>query len=224
MSKGLVLVLLFLAAIFILAAGIYFLWLGRQKAKEAGPGVPPSRRPGPADEPLEGRLLERYQLAGAGLTLALAILMPILYLQEPSRQAKAKQELAAKSVEEGRATFEQFCARCHGAGAQGGVVKRYVFPNQPGAKPADYPVPNLHEIWQRHQGQDVAAVAWDTIQHGRPPTPMPTWGIRYGGPMNDQQITNLVNYLLTIQSDNKKRPQLQFKASGPPDGPSRRLL
>jgi len=55
-------------------------------------------------------------------------------------------------------------------------------------------------------------VAWDTIQKGRPPTPMPTWGVRYGGPMNDQQITDLVNYLLSIQSDDKQRPQLEFQA------------
>jgi hypothetical protein len=30
--------------------------------------------------------------------------------------------------------------------------------------------------------------------------------------MNDQQITDLVNYLLSIQSDGKQRPQLEFKA------------
>jgi hypothetical protein len=32
--------------------------------------------------------------------------------------------------------------------------------------------------------------------------------------MNDQQITDLVNYLLSIQSDNKDRPLLEFKAAG----------
>ena len=42
---------------------------------------------------------------------------------------------------------------------------------------------------------------------------MPTWGIRYGGPMNDQQITDLVNYLLSIQSDDKQRPLLEFEAA-----------
>jgi hypothetical protein len=30
--------------------------------------------------------------------------------------------------------------------------------------------------------------------------------------MNDQQITDLVNYLLSIQSDDKQRPQLEFQA------------
>jgi hypothetical protein len=72
--------------------------------------------------------------------------------------------------------------------------------------------PNLREIYSRHPDENVATVAWDTIQKGRPPTPMPTWGVRYGGPMNDQQITDLVNYLLSIQGDGKKRPQLEFSA------------
>jgi hypothetical protein len=28
---------------------------------------------------------------------------------------------------------------------------------------------------------------------------MPTWGLGYGGPMNDQQIEDVINYLLSIQ-------------------------
>jgi hypothetical protein len=94
------------------------------------------------------------------------------------------------------------------------VVKRYVTPGVKGAKPTDVQAPNLHEIYQRHPDDDVATVAWDTIQKGRPPTPMPTWGVRYGGPMNDQQITDLVNYILSIQGDNKPRPLREFQAAG----------
>jgi mono/diheme cytochrome c family protein len=174
--------------------------------------LPPSRRPGPTDEALEGRLMENYQAAGVVLTVLLTVLLPLLYVREPERQHNASTRFSKESVELGRQTFEQFCARCHGVDATGGVVKRYVLPGTKGAKPADFPAPNLHEIWQRHTNQDVGQVAWQTIQQGRPPTPMPAWGVRYGGPMNDQQITNLVNYLLSIQSDGKKRPELDFKA------------
>ena len=52
------------------------------------------------------------------------------------------------------------------------------------------------------------------LTYGRPGTPMPAWGVRYNGPMNDQQITNLVNYQRSIQSHNKPRQQLDFKAAG----------
>jgi mono/diheme cytochrome c family protein len=211
MSKGVVLLLVFAAGIIILVLLIVGLASARQKAASAG-NLPPSRRPGPTDEALEGPLMENYQAAGVVLTVLLALLLPFLYIREPVRQREASSKFTTESVELGKQTFEQFCARCHGLNATGGVVKRYVIPGVKNAKPADFPAPNLHEIWQRHQGQDVSQVAWNTIQQGRPPTPMPAWGVRYGGAMNDQQVTNLVNFLLSIQSDGKKRPQLDFKA------------
>src|SRR5918996_4419142 len=213
MSRTTVLILAVVSAIFLFVALIIVVSSAREKARQAGPSAPPSRGPGPADEALEGRLLENYQIAGVALTVFLAVLLPFLYLREPARQEAAAAKEMSESVRLGHATFEEFCARCHGPDAQGGVVKRYVTPGVKGAKPADVQAPNLHEIYSRHADEDVATVAWTTIQKGRPPTPMPTWGVRYGGPMNDQQITDLVNYLLSIQGDNKKRPLLEFEAA-----------
>jgi mono/diheme cytochrome c family protein len=212
MSRATVLILLVASGILLVTALIIAVTAARQKAAQAGPGAPPSRRPGPIDEALEGRLLESYQIAGVALTVFLAVLLPFLYLREPTRMKAAAAKEQTESVRLGKATFEEFCSRCHGPEAEGGTVKRYVTPGVKGAKPADVQAPNLHQIWQRHPDEDVATVAWNTIQKGRPPTPMPTWGVRYGGPMNDQQITDLVNYLLSIQSDDKQRPQLEFQA------------
>ena len=214
MSRTTVLILAVVSAIFLFFALIVAIGSAREKARRAGPSAPPSRRPGPTDEALEGPLLERYQVAGVALTVFLAVLLPFLYLREPARQEAAATKEQSESVRLGRVTFEEFCARCHGPDAEGGVVKRYVTPGVKGAKPTDVQAPNLHEVYSRHQDQDVAAVAWETIQKGRPPTPMPTWGVRYGGPMNDQQITDLVNYILSIQSDDKERPLLEFEAAG----------
>jgi mono/diheme cytochrome c family protein len=213
MSRTTVLILAVVSAIFLFFALIVVITSAREKARRAGPSAPPSRRPGPTDEALEGPLLERYQVAGVALTVFLALLLPFLYLREPVRQRAAAKKELTESVRLGRATFEEFCARCHGPDAEGGTVKRYVTPGVKGAKPADVQAPNLHEVWSRHPDEDVATVAWDTIQKGRPPTPMPTWGVRYGGPMNDQQITDLVNYILSIQSDDKNRPLRKFEAA-----------
>ena len=212
MSRTTVLILAVVSAIFLLIALIIVISSAREKARRAGPAAPPSRRPGPTDEALEGRLLENYQIAGVALTVFLAVLLPFLYLREPTRQEAAAAKELQESVRLGRATFEEFCAQCHGPEAEGGVVKRYVTPGVENAKPTDVQAPNLREIHARHPDEDVATVAWTAIQKGRPPTQMPTWGVRYGGPMNDQQITDLVNYLLSIQSDDKQRPQLEFEA------------
>src|SRR4030095_12491488 len=145
---------------------------------------------------------------GVALTVFLAVLLPFLYLREPVRQKAAASKEMSESVRLGQATFEEFCARCHGPEAEGGVVKRYVTPGVKGAKPTDFPAPNLHEIYSRHPDEDVATVAWTTIQKGRPPTPMPTWGVRYGGPLKHQPITTPVHYLSSIPSGNKQRPLL----------------
>ena len=212
MSRTTVLILAVVSAIFLFFALIIVISSAREKARRAGPAAPPSRRPGPTDEALEGRLLENYQIAGVALTVFLAVLLPFLYLREPARQTEAANRELKESVRLGKATFEEFCSRCHGPEAGGGVVKRYVTPGVKNAKPADVQAPDLREIHSRNPDADVATVAWTAIQKGRPPSPMPTWGVRYGGPMNDQQITDLVNYLLSIQSDDKQRPQLEFEA------------
>jgi mono/diheme cytochrome c family protein len=212
MSRTTVLILAVVSAIFLFFALIIVVSSAREKARRAGPSAPPSRRPGPTDEALEGRLLENYQIAGVALTVFLAVLLPFLYLREPARQEAAATKEVEESVRLGKATFEEFCAQCHGPEAEGGVVERYVTPGVKDAKPTDVQAPNLREIHSRHPDEDVATVAWTAIQKGRPPTPMPTWGVRYGGPMNDQQITDLVNYLLSIQSDDKQRPPLEFEA------------
>jgi mono/diheme cytochrome c family protein len=212
MSRATVLVLLVASAILLLTALIIAIAAARQKAAQAGPGAPPSRRPGPTDEALEGRLLESYQVAGVALTVFLAVLLPFLYLREPARMKAAGAKEQSESVRLGQATFEEFCSRCHGSEAEGGTVERFVAPGAKNAKPRDVQAPNLRELATRNPDADVAKIAWDTIQQGRPGTPMPTWGVRYGGPMNDQQITDLVNYLLSIQSDGKQRPQLEFEA------------
>jgi mono/diheme cytochrome c family protein len=212
MSRTTVLILAVVSAIFLFFALIIVVSSAREKARRAGPSAPPSRRPGPTDEALEGRLLENYQIAGVALTVFLAVLLPFLYLREPARQEAAATKEVEESVRLGKATFEEFCAQCHGPEAEGGVVERYVTPGVENAKPTDVQAPNLREIHSRHPDEDVATVAWTAIQKGRPPTPMPTWGVRYGGPMNDQQITDLVNYLLSIQSDDKQRPPLEFEA------------
>src|SRR5919202_1828861 len=111
-TRTLVLVILIPTAVLILTGLIVGIACARQRA--ASTGIPPSRRPGPTDEALEGPVLERYQAWGLVLTAFLAVFLPVLYLREPARQASAAEAQLAKSRADGQATFEQFCARCHG--------------------------------------------------------------------------------------------------------------
>ena len=141
MSRTTVLILAVVSAIFLFFALIVVIGSAREKARQAGPSAPPSRRPGPDDEALEGPLLERYQVAGVALTVFLAILLPFLYLREPVRQRAAADKELTESVRLGKATYDEFCSRCHGPEAEGGTVKRYVTPGVKSAKPTDVPPP-----------------------------------------------------------------------------------
>jgi len=49
--------------------------------------------------------------------------------------------------------------------------------------------------WQRFTDEQLT----DILTYGRPFSPMPAWGIDGGGPMNPQQIDNLIAYLHSIE-------------------------
>ena len=208
-TSTLVLIFLIPTGIILLSLLVVAIFNARQRA--AATGIPPSRRPGPTDEALEGPVLERFQAWGLIFTAFLAIFLPVIYIREPARQASAAEHELALSRERGQHTFEEFCSRCHGRDAKGGVVKRFKQPGNPDAEPVDYQAPDLTKIYEKYPNQRVADVANTTIRAGRPGTPMPAWDVRNNGAMNDEQITNIVNWLLTIQADNKPRQPVEFK-------------
>jgi mono/diheme cytochrome c family protein len=45
----------------------------------------------------------------------------------------------------------------------------------------------------------------NTIAQGRDGTDMPSWSVQYKGAMDDQQINDLVNYLLSVQVEPKAK-------------------
>src|SRR5947199_5212969 len=117
MSRTTVLILAVVSGILLFFALIIVISSARDKARQAGPGTPPSRRPGPTDEALEGRLLENYQLAGVALTIFLAVALPFLYIREPARMRAAAKHQQQEAVTLGRQDFVEFCGRCHGQNA-----------------------------------------------------------------------------------------------------------
>lgn len=176
--------------------------------------VPIGFRPAPSDDELETNVLERWQGWGLLLTLFLALFLPLYFIFfENQRSNDAALEQRAKSIKRGAAIYAQGkpgahgfqagCANCHGTYAGGGVVP--AFRPNPDADPAPYPAPSLVDVFKRQivegkkSPRDAYRYVYNVIAQGRPGTPMPTWGLGYGGPMNDQQIEDVINYLLSIQ-------------------------
>ena len=54
-----------------------------------------------------------------------------------------------------------------------------------------------------------------TIERGRPGTPMPAWGVAYGGPMTEQMVTDVIAYLKAEFPANSEPPEeLSDNATG----------
>jgi mono/diheme cytochrome c family protein len=176
--------------------------------------VPIGFRPAPSDDELETNVLERWQGWGTILLVFLALFLPLYFVFfENQRSNDAALRQRQESIKRGAAIFAQAkpgahgfqagCARCHGTYAGGGIVPQ--FKASADVPAADIPAPNLAEVFKRQivdakkTPRDAYRFVFETIAQGRPGTPMPTWGLGYGGPMNNQQIEDVVNFLISIQ-------------------------
>ncbi len=178
-----------------LVAGIA--WLGMLFVSairnRGGEEVAPNLRPGIDDEKIETRRLEGGQKAAIAFSAFLAISLPLYFLTEQQRQEGFVVEFAEGSIERGRHLVEEFgCFNCHGPEGTGGVAP-YV--EKRSGIAVEWAAPSLNDVFFRYEQDEVNF--W--VTYGRGNTPMPAWGIPGGGPLNDQQVEDVVNYLATIQ-------------------------
>jgi mono/diheme cytochrome c family protein len=178
-----------------LVAGIA--WLGMLFVSairnRGGEEVAPNLRPGIDDEKIETRRLEGGQKAAIAFSAFLAISLPLYFLTEQERQASFVDEFSTASVERGEHIVEEFaCFSCHGPEGSGGTTS-YV--EKRSGVTVSWAVPSLDDVFFRYDEDEVNF--W--VTYGRGNTPMPAWGIPGGGPLNDEQVIDVVNYLKTIQ-------------------------
>ena len=206
------------ATVVILTLGWAAYLLSHLKRRETPPPgaemeLAPNRRPYFDDEGLEGHRLDRVLLGGLVLMVITAVGLPLYWAREPSRQEGAIRGFDDRAVGRGLVLFQPSdspipegnvghfgCGGCHGTEGQGGVA-RYVMPDplDPEKPPREvqWEAPPLDTVLLRYSKDEVKSV----LVYGRPNTPMPAWGIEGGGPMNDQQITDLIAYIESIQLD-----------------------
>ncbi|MCE2525954.1 MAG: c-type cytochrome [Actinomycetia bacterium] len=158
-------------------------------------GIPPNQAPGVTDDSLETRRLERIQQGAVLLSAFLAVGLAIYYLTETDRQDSFVDQFHEESVERGAELVgpgEADCWSCHGPNGVGGVAS-YV-EKRTGVS-VSWSAPALDDIFMRYD-RDIITY-W--VTYGRGNSPMPPWGTVGGGPMNEQQIFDIVNYLESIQ-------------------------
>ncbi|HEY7468302.1 MAG TPA: c-type cytochrome [Acidimicrobiia bacterium] len=158
-----------------------------------GEEVSPNLRPGITDEEMETRRLETGQKAAIAFSAFLAVSLPLYFLTEPERQAGFVEEFEEASVERGAHIVEEFaCFSCHGPEGSGGSA-RYV--EKRSGVTVNWAAPSLNDVFFRYEEDEV--IFW--VTYGRGNTPMPAWGLPGGGPLNEEQVVDVVNYLRTIQ-------------------------
>lgn len=175
----------------------------------------PNRRPYLDDDAMEGRRLDSTLGWALALMVVVAIGLPLYWLGEPGRQAGAVKMFDEQAAGRGFHLFQPAdapgghnighfgCAVCHGPKGEGGVAPFFLTdPNNPTAPPRQvtWQAPALDTVLKRFSEAEVNEV----ITYGRPNTPMPAWGVVGGGPMNEQQVTDLIAYIKSIQISDEK--------------------
>ena len=175
--------------------------------------VAPNRRPYLDDESLEGPRLENAQKAAVALLLVVVFGLPMYWLREPDRQTNAISGFDTQSARRGFILFQPTnsavpegnighfgCGGCHGTTGEGGVTNYSITQPDGSTKFVKWSVPALNTVLKRFSEDEVTTI----ITYGRANTPMPAWGVAGGGPMNDQQVGDLVQYIKSIQLSKKQ--------------------
>jgi mono/diheme cytochrome c family protein len=159
-----------------------------------------NRKPYYDDETLEGPKLDRSLTLALLFLLVLAVGIPLYWIMEPGRQENAAEGFGNRFASRGELLFAANgenpqaldCAGCHG-GLEGGIRADFVTTDPETGEPVavDWRAPALNTVLLRYSREEVRFI----LVYGRPGSPMPPWGVDGGGPLNDQQIQNLIDHL-----------------------------
>ena len=190
-----------------LIVGIVVVLVLRHRAKGTRAEIPAGMRPGPSDQALETPLLLKLQGWGVVLVTFFVLWFPVMWLVEPGTNLKQEQALDTDAIARGQLATQPFsednqlgvgCVRCHGNELQGGVINAL---DAKGNPILAYP-PNLTTICggpnTGHQNIFTIDDIFQVISEGR--GAMPSWSIRFAGALDDQQINDLVLYLVQLSS------------------------
>ena len=173
------------ALAFFTAAG----FRGSGKVNDYAPNLSKYR----TDDDLETKTLDRTLTVAVLLASILTIMIPLYYLGEQQRQEGFVEEFDEVSVERGEHLYEEFgCGNCHGVDGSGGAAS-YV--EKRSGINVTWTAPAINNVFYRYDDEEVRY--W--LIYGRANSPMPAWGLEGGGPMNDGQLDDLIEYMHHFQ-------------------------
>jgi mono/diheme cytochrome c family protein len=202
-------------AVFVAIAGGILILRGRHREDA---DIPNAMRPGPSDPDLETPLLQKLQGWGVLLILFFVIWVPAIWLFEPDRNLEQERFMRQAAIDRGAHAVQVYteenqggvgCVNCHGQTLQGSVILNT-------ATQTPRTTPDLTTVCGGpFTGHPLIYGLRDiqtTIEQGR--GQMPSWSIRYAGALGDQQINDLINYIVSIQ-DKEKVPDSENVCTNP---------
>jgi mono/diheme cytochrome c family protein len=181
---------------------LVYVWVNlREGRAEVGSEVElaPNRKPYYDDDELETTVLNRTLWWALVLLVVIAVALPLYWLSEPGRQSGAEDNFLTAFERRGEELYVEGsqCQNCHGPEGTGGQAP-YTITDVDGEFVAtvNWRAPALDTVLLRHSREEVEYI----INFGRPFSPMPGWGASVNkGPLSEQQVSNIVDYLSSIQ-------------------------
>ncbi|HCB37623.1 MAG TPA: hypothetical protein DEP66_05370 [Acidimicrobiaceae bacterium] len=196
-----------LLVVVVLGWAVYVFVNIRQSKSELGSEIELAlnRAAPPDDDELEGPRLEKVQAFGVLMLLVMALALPVYWLLEGGRRSGAEEFFSSWAADRGEElAAELACTDCHGADIGGAKFAPVVldignqFSDRDGYLiNTTWEAPSLDDVFNRFDSdaetlEDVVEVA-NIITYGR--GVMPAWGLAGGGPLNMQEIDDLVAWL-----------------------------
>ncbi|HEU5085446.1 MAG TPA: cytochrome c [Acidimicrobiales bacterium] len=167
------------------------------------------------DDELETKKLDRTLTLGlAGLVLV-GVGLPAYWLAEPGRQEGAEAEYLRVFESRGEELYTTGaqCNACHGPEGVGGVAPYTILDSDNEfVAQVNWQAPALNNVLLRYDRDEVFYI----LEYGRPYSPMPAWGAGGGGPLTEQQLENIIDYLASIQissDESKQAVEQELRAS-----------
>ena len=133
---------------------------------------------------------------------------------QTGRMQKFDAQVQGRSIESGALLFQNNCVGCHGVQGQGipGVA--------PALNAADlFSGERLKKVGYSGKIEDylrgVIAVGRPVKTNPSYPNPMPTWGQAFGGPLRDDQVNNLTNFIMNWKDQTLAAPSAPATAAAP---------
>jgi mono/diheme cytochrome c family protein len=179
---------------------------GRRSGPKRHADIPLAMRPYHSDEELETTGMERAMAWGVALAVFASLFLPLYWLIEPTRINNSVDDFYEADVAKGRENYQNACASCHGVNLEGGSA-----PHPDPDIDVPWPAPALDNIVARYQDSEIVDDVREhimlTLRYGRAGTPMQAFSVAAGASYSDNQLDQIVAYILSVQTGEVPQPE-----------------